>query len=299
MKIGYPCINRTIGCTADRTFRLKSYSDSRLVETVENNLSCLLKILKFNVENAILFFRITSDLVPFASHPINWIDWASHFKEELREIGGFIKANNVRISMHPDQFNVLNSPDENVFERTVAELSYHAQVLDTMNLGEDAKIQLHVGGVYGDKARSMDRYVSRVGQLPKAVRQRLVIENDDRLYTLQDCVSLSSEVGIPVIFDTFHHQLNGSGEGVQEAMVLVGPTWKSVDGIPMVDYSSQSAGQRRGHHAESLDSSDFQQFLHQTSPHDFDIMLEIKDKEASALKAIETLIPDDRFYKPP
>jgi len=299
MKIGYPCINRTIGCTADKTFRLKSYSESRLVETVENNLSCLLQILKFNVENDILFFRITSDLVPFASHPINRVDWVSRFAARFQQIGSYIRANNMRISMHPDQFNVLNSPDENVFERTVAELSYHAQVLDTMNLEEDAKIQLHAGGVYGDRARSMDRFVSRVEQLPKAVRRRLVIENDDRLYTLQDCVSLSSGVGIPVIFDTFHHQLNGSGEGLQEAMALVGPTWKPVDGIPMVDYSSQSPGQRRGHHAESLDSIDFQQFLHQTSPHDFDVMLEIKDKEQSALKATETLTSDNRFYRLP
>jgi UV DNA damage endonuclease len=108
MKIGYPCINRTIGCSANRTFRLKSYSEERLIETVENNLDCLLNILKFNVEHNILFFRITSDLVPFASHPICQFPWQRFFRDKFRKIGDLIRTHGIRISMHPDQFTLIN-----------------------------------------------------------------------------------------------------------------------------------------------------------------------------------------------
>ena len=151
MKIGYPCLNLTIGCKASRTFRLKSFSEQRLIETVADNLDCLMHILRWNVERRILFFRITSDLVPFASHPVCRFDWLGHFRETFARIGAFIRSHNIRISMHPDPFTLINSRDEAIFERSCRELLYHAQVLDAMELDRTAKIQIHVGGVYGDK----------------------------------------------------------------------------------------------------------------------------------------------------
>jgi len=117
MRIGYPCINRTIDCTANSTFRLKSYSETRLKQSVKNNLCCLRRILQFNLEQRLFFFRISSDLVPFASHPINKFNWQKYFQEEFEEIGKFIIANRMRISMHPDQFTLINSIKEDIFER--------------------------------------------------------------------------------------------------------------------------------------------------------------------------------------
>jgi len=295
MKIGYPCINRTIGCTADRTFRLKSYSESRLIETVENNLDCLLQILEFNVKYNIFFFRITSDLVPFASHPINRFDWINHFQNLFENVGSFIHKHNIRISMHPDQFIVINSPDEGIWERSRAELVYHTQVLDALELDSTARIQLHVGGVYGNKPASMERFALRFSQLPASVQSRLVIENDDRLFTVADCLNVSTITGIPVLFDTFHHSVNNSGETVEQAIALCAETWTMKDGLPMVDYSSQAPGERKGNHAESLDPDHYSTFLKNTQSIDFDIMLEIKDKEASALKAVSLSKSDIRF----
>ncbi len=295
MKIGYPCINRTIGCKSDRTFRLKSYSEDRLIETVQNNLDCLLEILRFNIDQDIRFFRITSDLVPFASHPVNRFDWKGFFASTFTEIGKFIRSHDIRISMHPDQFNVINTKNPDVSKRTVAELEYHAMVLDAMHLNSSAKIQIHVGGVYGNKPESMNRFIERYAQLPKQIRNRLVIENDDRLYTLSDCLSISRGSGIPVLFDTFHHQLNNSGESISEAVRKVSATWTATDGLPMADYISQAVGNRKGNHAESIDLGDFARFLVQTKDCDFDVMLEIKDKEASALKAVAVARENDRL----
>jgi len=297
MRIGYPCINLTIGCKSDRTFRLKSYSEERLMQTVQDNLDCLLKILEFNVQHNLLFFRITSDLVPFASHPICRFNWQAYFSLKFGEIGTFIKTNNTRISMHPDQFTLINSIDNSVFERSLSELVYHADVLDSMGLDGSAKIQIHVGGVYGDKKESMRRFVKRLEGVPGSVTRRLVIENDDRNYTLKDCINISSETGLPVLLDVFHHAANNLGETVGKAFSLFYKTWKPNDGTPMVDYSSARAEGRKGSHAESIDLKRFGRFLEETRNYDFDLMLEIKDKEKSALKAEELVRGDERFEK--
>ena len=288
MRIGYPCINLTVGCSSGRTFRLKSYSDSRTKQTVKDNLICLQRILKFNVEHNLLFFRITSDIVPFASHPTNNFDWQEHFKEDFERIGEFIIRNRMRISMHPDQFTLINSIREEIFERSKRELKYHAEILDLMKLDASAKIQIHVGGVYDDKERSLERFVKRFQELDSSTQKRLVIENDDKMYDLNDCLNISVQTHIPVLFDVFHHKLNNSMQSKEIDLELSEKTWKEKrDGIPLIDYSSQQPGGLPRQHAETIDEEDFRLFLKQTEPLDFDIMLEIKDKEISALKALE------------
>lgn len=295
MKIGYPGINLTLGCKGDRTFRLKSYSEERLIAIVENNLNCILGVLKFNVKNNILFFRITSDLIPFASHPICKFDWQTYFRDSFNKIGSFIRANDIRISMHPDQFTLINSLDEGVFERSVKELLYHAQVLDAMRLDAAAKIQIHVGGVYGDKHGSMRRFIKRFHSIPSVIRRRIAVENDDRSYKLKECIEISKEAGIPVLFDVFHHEVNNAGESIAQAFRVFHDTWRKRDGVPMVDFSFQGIGKVRGGHAEAIGLKLFKEFLTQTMPYDFDIMLEIKDKEQSAIKAVEVARKDNRF----
>jgi UV DNA damage endonuclease len=289
MKIGYPCINRGIGCTSNSTFRLASYSVERLIQKVKNNLDCLFKILQHNVQNGFYFFRISSDLVPFASHPVCTFDWAGHFRGQFRKVGDFIREHNIRISMHPDQFVVINSPKDDVVERSVWELEYHCTVLDRMALDSTAKIQIHVGGVYGDKRSATNRFIERYSFLSKSLKSRLVIENDDRSYRLEDCLSVHEKIGIPILFDTFHHQCLNNGETLRQGLQLSGSTWKESDGIPMVDYSSQQRGQRPGSHAKTLNRASFKKFIHETKGVDFDIMLEIKDKETSAFKALKIL----------
>jgi UV DNA damage endonuclease len=297
MKIGYPCINLALDCKGDRTFRLKSYSEERLIQTVENNLDCTLEMLRFNVKHRILFFRITSDLVPFASHPICQFGWQGFFQDKFWEIGDFIKAHGIRISMHPDQFTLINSLDIGVFERSLQELRYHGEVLDLIGLDTSAKMQIHVGGAYGNRDKSITRFIDRFVLIDEGIKRRLVVENDDRTYRVEDCLRIHAETGIPVLLDVFHHEVNSSGKTTRELFDLVSKTWKERDGIPMVDYSSQKSGERKGRHAESIDPTAFRKFLEETNPFDFDLMLEIKDKERSALKAIEIASHDPRFRK--
>jgi UV DNA damage endonuclease len=295
MKIGYPCINLSLNCKGNRTFRLKSYSEERLIETVGNNLDCLDKVLRFNLKHNILFFRITSDLVPFASHPICQFNWQDHFKEKFQQIGDFINDHDIRISMHPDQFTLINPLDPKIFERSIMELYYHNEIMDLMSLDSSAKIQIHVGGVYGNKERSISRFIQRYNELDKKLKRRLVIENDERLYSINDCLKINEKIGIPVLFDAFHHLLNNYNETINQVLISVSQTWKEEDGIPMIDYSIQHEKNKQGKHGITLDLKNFMKFLKETKSFDFDIMLEIKDKDKSALKAVKIASHDNRF----
>ena len=299
MRIGYPCINRSIGCTANHTFRLASYSDERLVATVDANLACLERVLAWNVARGLLAFRIGSGIVPFASHPVCTVPWQEQFADRFAALGVFARKHALRISMHPDQFNLLNAKDPAIVGRTVAELAYHAEVLDLCGLGRDAKIQVHVGGVYGDRESSMARFVETYGALDPRLRRRLAIENDDGRYSAADCLAVSGACGVPVVLDVFHHAVHGDGRPIGSLLDDVASTWAPADGLPMVDYASQAPGRRRGSHASSIDDADFGRFLAASAGRDLDLMLEIKDKEASALRAVALAAGDPRLRTAP
>jgi UV DNA damage endonuclease len=299
MRIGYPCINLTLKNQYSSTFRLKSYSEKRFNETVKNNLDHLLSVLNFNKKNNIYFFRISSDIIPFASHPVCDINWSDIFKEKLKEIGDFIIKNNIRVSMHPDQFVILNSKSEDIVKNSIRELQYHCKLLDSMRLPTSAKIQIHVGGVYGDKKKAKKDFVNNFNNLlEESLKKRLVIENDDRSYSLKDCLDINSETGIPIVFDTFHHECLNNGETFQQSLSSFIESWSYlIDGNPILDYSSQSIGERKGKHAKTLDKNHFvymyTEFKNTIKENqvdlDLDIMLEIKDKEKSALLALKMI----------
>jgi UV DNA damage endonuclease len=289
MKIGYPCVNECLPCSSSSTFRLASYSEERLVQAVTNNVDCLRQILAYNQQHGLLFFRISSDLIPFASHPVNTFDWQAYFLPTFREIGDYIKKHSMRISMHPDQFVVLNSPKPETVRNSVAELVYQGSVMDLMGLDETAKLQIHGGGAYGDKPAAITRFVEVYQQLPEPVKARLVVENDDRIYSLQDCLQIHEKTGIPILFDNFHHECNHNGETMREAILLAAQTWGEPDGVLMMDYSSQQPGERKGKHVTSIAENLFRDFMQHLEDIEADIMLEIKDKEASALQAVAIL----------
>jgi UV DNA damage endonuclease len=288
MKIGYPCVNETLECSAARTFRLASYTPERVVEAVTANLACLQQILEWNVAHGLLFFRMGSGIVPFGSHEVNTFPWQTHFAAEFRAIGDYIKQHDLRISFHPDQFVVLNSPDPGIVRRSVEELVYQGSMLDLMGLDSTAKLQIHAGGAYGDKGAALARWTETFHTLvPEAVKVRLVVENDDRLYSLRECLSLHDVTGVPILFDNFHHECLNHGEPMHEALRLAAATWHPTrDGVLMMDYSSQALDERKGKHTDVLVPELFRSFLTDLDGLEVDMMLEIKDKEASAVRAL-------------
>ena len=149
--LGYPCTNVTLNLTTGRTLRLANLKEPRLSEVVRENLSALLTALRWNVARDIHFFRVASSVVPLASHEAFPTDWQTVFEDELAQIRTFVGANDLRLSMHPGQYTILNAQRPEVVAAAVRELDYHAAFLAATD-PQSGTITLHVGGAYGDKA---------------------------------------------------------------------------------------------------------------------------------------------------
>lgn len=286
MRLGYPAINQAFSCRSSGTFRLASFSDARMTATIEANLACLRRTLEWNVAQRLTFFRISSGLIPFASHPVSaGYDWRARFADELAGLGEYARQNGMRISLHPGQFTVITSPNPATVTASAAELGYHADLLEAMGLDRSHKFQVHLGGSFGDPDATLRLFAERWRELPEPVRERLVIENDERSASVADCVRLHGWTGIPVLFDTLHHTVKNAGETQLKALDAARGTWSEADGVPLVDYSTQDDDKRPGAHTRTLDVEDFRSFVKRLRGRDVDVMLEIKNKEASALQA--------------
>lgn len=232
-------------------------------------------------------FRISSDVVPLATHPEAIFDWRTVCRAELDETAAALANSGQRVSMHPGQYTVLNSPDEGVAERSVADLVYHASFLDAIGAPEDARIVLHVGGKYGDAASALKRFRQRYKKLPKSVRRRLVLENDEHNFAIDTVIELCRELGLPAIMDVFHHSLNPAAEGSEsDWLKAAAETWTGAAGTPKIHYSQQLPGGRPGMHSQTITAREFVQWYRNLPDIPFDIMLEVKDKNRSALKCI-------------
>lgn len=290
MRIGYACIPLGVDYTTNRGFLIKNYSEERLIEKISQNLDDLLRILEYNHKNKIYLFRISSEIIPFGSHEINDFPWEIEFKEKLIEIGCFIKKNGMRVSMHPGQYTILNSHDAAVVNRAVRDIEYHTKFLDSLNVDYSNKIVIHIGGVYGDKEESMKRFQDNFNLLSQSAKKRLVIENDERSYNVEDVLRIAKKIEIPVVLDVFHDELNPST--IDDYSILLNEieyTYGNEDGPMKIHYSNQSINKKFGAHSEWVFIDKFIEFYEKFLYIDCDIILEVKDKDISAIKCINSI----------
>ena len=208
MAIGYACITVGVQNTGLSRCILKNATEDNIRKITEANLSALEAMVDYNIKNGIKLFRISSDIIPFGSHPINKVQWWYEFKEILSRIGEKIDVSGMRISMHPGQYTVLNAIEPRVLQNAIEDLKYHAAFLDALDIDKKNKIILHIGGVYGDKVKSSKVFIKNYFNLPQTLKDRLIIENDDKSYTISDVIAISKEIDAPVVFDNLHHQIN-------------------------------------------------------------------------------------------
>ena len=168
MSIGYACLNIGTPNTNIRSVMQRNATPEKLTEVTAHNLEALEKMIDYNIANDIRLFRISSDLIPFGSSPVNGLDWPEIHKEAFERIGAKIRKSGMRVSLHPGQYTVLNSPTEDVVERAITDLIYHDKILTALGTDTTNKIILHVGGIYGDKEAALDRFAENFQRLPES-----------------------------------------------------------------------------------------------------------------------------------
>jgi UV DNA damage endonuclease len=286
MNLGYACINLTLadeGVTTNRGMIRKTFLEKGIAYASElalQNVQALLRILEWNVENNISVFRATSDLFPWASE--YRLKDLPHYREirEVLEAAGKLP---VRISSHPGPFNKL-AGEGATLKNTIKDLETHSEVFDLMNLKASPwnKINIHVGGAYGDKVETLKRFAKNYYLLSENLRGRLTVENDDKggLYTVKDLEVLHEMIGIPIVFDYFHHQLHPGTQTEEEAFFTALNTWRV---RPTFHFSSS----RRNNENPEAKKEAHSDWVHEninTYGKDIDVMLETKMKELSLLK---------------
>jgi UV DNA damage endonuclease len=288
--LGYPCINVTLGLTTGRTLRLANLKEPRLSEVVRENLSTLLYTLRWNVAHGIHFFRVASSVIPLASHEAFPLDWRVQFATELADIRAFVKANKLRLSVHPGQYTILNAQRPEVVAAAVRELEYHAAFLAATD-PESGTMTLHVGGAYGDKAAALARFGENFARLSPEAQGRLTVENDDRTFTAGEVVGLCEELGIPAIFDFLHHKLNPTYETWDMQLVALLERVVGTWGVRVPKLHLSSPRDITTAHADFVEQGDFMQAVDALAQFGgdapFDLMLEAKMKDVALLRLLE------------
>ena len=288
MRIGYASLTTGVRKTNFKSCTQKNANDENLLKLIEHNLDSLDNIIDYNIENNIRMFRISSDIIPFGSSPVNTLLWWEIFKDKLKSIGNKIKAGKIRVSMHPGQYTVLNSPSADVVYRSILDLEYHNRFLDSLKVDKQSKIILHVGGVYGDKESAIQRFIENYKFLSDNVKDRLIIENDDVSYNIEEVLYIANILKIPVVYDNLHNEIINSDLSKSDNYWIneTKKTWKKEDGPQKTHYSQQNPIKRPGAHSETIYLNKFLKYIDNIENKNIDIMLEVKDKNLSAVKCI-------------
>lgn len=288
VRLGYVAIAlRLPGVTSSSNITYTSYKKlsteeekiNKLKQVSYSNIVDLKKILEYNIKNNIHFYRITSALIPLATHPdVNW-DYRTLFNMDFKLLGDIIKDNNMRVDTHPDQFNVINSVDDKVVENTKRNLWFHANLFKDMEypLG---KMVLHVGSAAGGRDAALKRFENNFKKYPHEITSKLILENDDKTFTAKETLKLCKTLGIPMVLDVHHHLCNNNGYNIEEILPDIFDTWKSEVLPPKLHFSSPKDGPKDRKHADFIDGQHFVEFIETCKPlnKDIDIMIEAKER---------------------
>jgi UV DNA damage endonuclease len=260
------------------------------------NARDVIKMLRWNHKYGIKFLRLSSEMFPFASHEEYGYKLAPFASETLAEVGKVVAELGHRVTTHPGQFTQLGSPRKSVIDNALRDLSFHDEMLSLLKLPEqanrDAVMILHLGGVFGDKAATLDRFRENYKALPQSVKNRLVLENDDVSWSVHELLPVCEELNIPMVLDYHHHNIIFDKEQVREGTKdicdlypRIKATWDKKNIKQKMHYSEPTPAaitgtQRRKHNPRVA-----------TLPpcaDDMDLMIEAKDKEQAVFELMKT-----------
>ncbi|AOR23379.1 UV DNA damage repair endonuclease UvsE [Clostridium taeniosporum] len=294
-KIGYACINNNLKPRNFKQCRLNSvykYGIDYLKDKIINNLNLTKDILNWNINNGIFMYRATSNLLPLVDHKYILKDFQWRWQQDkellsiMDEIKNIVQKNNIRLSMHPDQFTVLNSIKSNVVENSINYLNHHYEILSLLG-GND--IIIHTGGVYGDKISAIERFIEVYKNLTKGVKEMLRLENDDVSFNIDDVLYISEKTSIPIVFDIHHNRCNNQREITNNDINLIKDTWKNTGLIPKMHISSGKTGVYDKSHSDYILKDDIISFTSLIEDIEIDLMVEAKEKDNAVLRLISFL----------
>lgn len=296
IRLGYVALSKALeNITTSSTITYTNFEKEnkpydKLTIIIKNNLASLNKILNYNIKNNIHFYRLTSKLIPLATHNKVNYDYITPFKKEFEDIGKIINLHKLRIDLHPDQYAVLNSTNKDVVENTKKILEYHYKILNVLNI-KDKIIILHVGSNNFGKEKSITRFINNFKKLPNHIQKCIAIENDDKIFNIKDTLKISKALDIPVVLDYHHFICNNEGEKIEDLIEIIFNTWK--DKTPKIHFSSPKSKLKkefRSHH-DYIDVDSFINFINKIKfmDRDFDIMLEAKAKDDALFRLVRQL----------
>lgn len=309
VRLGYVAISNKLGkkVTSSSTVTFSNYNKistekergEKLKTVTLSNFQDLIKILKYNIENNIHFYRVTSALIPLATHPeVGYWGHREIFKKDSEYIGNLVKESNMRIDLHPDQFNVINSINPQVVENTEKNLIFQANFFEDINYPE-GKLVIHVGGATGGKEEGIKRFISNFNNLNENIKKRLIIENDDKMYTAKETLDLCKVLKVPMVLDVHHHNCNNNGEDIEDLIEEIFSTWNNEKLPPKIHFSSPRDGTYDRKHADFIEVVEFMNFIEKAKKinMDFDVMLECKEKDIALYKLVNDLKELQNNYK--
>jgi UV DNA damage endonuclease len=308
MNMGYACINMQLSypqkyggkekgvepITTGRSMIKRTFETKGLdyaSELTLKNVKDLNGIISWNILNGYDFYRMSSGLAPWKTE-YDWDDLKDidEIKRWFHSAGTMAKTHGVRLTSHPGPFNVLVSPKEEVVVNCIKDLTIHGDEFDMMGLSRTPynKINIHLGGAYGDKEASMKRFVKNFPRLPESVSSRLTLENDDKasMYSVKDLYyGIYKKIGIPIVFDYHHHKFCTGGMSEQEALEMALSTWGDIK--PVTHYSESRRDEQKDETIRVQAHSDYVYDKIEMYGNDFDIMVEAKAKELAVDKYLE------------
>ena len=275
----------------------KNYNTSKLLEITKNNLDSLYEIIKYNVKNNFHFYRLTSKLVPLATHDKVDFDYITPLLDEYKKIGKLINDNNIRIDTHPDQYAVLNSMDSKIVKNTVEILEYHYKIMDAIGI-KDKIIILHVGSSACGKKASITRFINNFNKLPDHIKKCIAVENDDKVYNIKDVLELCHKINVPMVLDYHHFICNNEKEDINDYLKEIIDTWNGK--IPKMHFSSPKSKLKKEFrsHSDYINKKCFIKFINilKKQDKDIDIMLEAKAKD-DAVSRLARCLKYETNYK--
>lgn len=295
IRLGYACITETLNdITSSSNYTYTLYNqekdDNKLDKIIKSNLDALIKILNYNIKNNIHFYRLSSKIIPLATKKEVIFNYTNNYRDYYNKIGNLILDHNMRVDFHPDQYCVLNSVNKEVIENSVEILKYHYKLLQKMNIKEKILI-LHIGSNAFGKEKSLSRFINNFHKLPLEIKKSIVIENDDKVFNIDDCLYLNKKISVPIVLDYHHHFCNNNNINLYGKIDEIFSTWKDIN--PKIHFSSPKSKLKKEirSHNDYIDSNIFINFIEKIKHlnYDIDIMIEAKKKDEAMFRLIREL----------